>query len=92
MLINRPFIYGLSIEEDLIQNEYLYQSGLGKSKDKLIFERVKIDKTKSKFSIDKKYLSKKSDRDFLHLLGSSIINNSMVALPKFLSFEENLID
>lgn len=89
---NRPFIYGLSIEEDLIQNEYLYQSGLGQSKDKLIFERVKVDKSKSRFSIDKKYLIKKSDRDFLHLLGSSIINNSMVALPKFLSFEENLVD
>ena len=88
----RPFIYGIAIVNDLIQNEYLYQSGLGKSKDKLIFERFKVDKNKSRFDIDKKYISKKSDRDFLHLFGASIINNSMVALPKFLSFEENLVD
>lgn len=87
-----PVIYGLSIQDDLINNEYLYLSGLGKSKDKLVFDRTKTDKNKSKLEVDKKFLKHKSDRDFLQLFGNSILNNSQVALPKFLDFEENLLD
>lgn len=41
----QPFYYALEIKEGLIRTEELYESGLGKKKDRLIFER-KTDEQK----------------------------------------------
>ncbi len=84
------FIYGVEILKGSISNEYLFSSGLGKTKDKIIFERTKIDKNRSNIVLDKKYIKLKKDRDLVDLFGSSIINNSELALTRFLDFEDSL--
>jgi len=87
-----PFIYGLSVMDDMIENEYLYISGLGKVKDKLVFDRQKIDNNKSKLELDKKYLKRKKDKDFLNVVQNSLLKNDQVALSEFLQFDEDLVE
>ncbi|HNP18471.1 MAG TPA: ATP-binding protein [Fulvivirga sp.] len=85
------FIYGLSISKDVVENEYLYISGMGRVKDKLIFER-KFQNGKTVFEIDKKFLKLKKDREFLELFSTSILGNKELAIAKFLDFEDRLIE
>lgn len=45
------FVYGVILEQGIVKQEELYRSGLGKSKDQLVFERTTVEgKTKLQFS------------------------------------------
>ena len=49
---NRAYYYGIELMNDIVKTEELYESGLGKKEDDLLFERVtdKDGKVKTKFS------------------------------------------
>lgn len=86
----KAYIYGLSIAENTISNEYLYTSGLGRGKDKLVFERHSADKNKSKIEIANKLLSSKKDKNFIELMESSLLEEDEVALTRFTEFPDVL--
>lgn len=86
----KAYIYGLSILANTISNEYLYVSGLGRGKDKLVFERHSTDNNKSKIELASKFLSSKKDKNFIELMESSLLEEDQVALTRFTEFPEVL--
>lgn len=51
----KPYYYALELSDGLVSTEELYHSGLGKSEDKLIFERKTGESEKTKISFFKEF-------------------------------------
>jgi hypothetical protein len=83
---NTAYIYGLSILNNTIENEYLYVSGLSRVKDKLVFERHSAPNNKSKIELANKFLSIKKDINFVELMENSLLEKNHVALTRFIEF------
>lgn len=73
----KPFYYGIEIQENFILTEELYESGLGVSEDKLIFERKSNQFGKNSISFFKEFEEKK-DNTIL----KKIIENNLVKYNK----------
>lgn len=75
------YAYGLRINGHLIEQEWLYISGVN-SADKLIFERETQKDAKTKIKLAKKYLKTQKDRLLVELMEENLLKSNELFLGK----------
>ncbi|MBO0932694.1 AAA family ATPase [Fibrella aquatilis] len=83
---NQTYIYGLSIDENLIIEEWLYKSGLGIKNDELLFTRKKIE---DRLVIDfpDEYLSTDEEKFRAKFFQEELLKDNMILLKELSSLK-----
>ena len=75
------FSYGFSINNNIVVEEYLYESGINKE-DKLIFERKISKNKKPQIKLAPKYLKTQKSQLLIELLEDNLLKNDELLLSK----------
>ncbi|MCY1635770.1 AAA family ATPase [Marinifilum sp. D737] len=75
------FSYGININNNLVTEEYLYESGINKE-DKLIFERTLSRSKKPTIKMAPKYLKTQKAKLLIELLEDNLLKNNELLLSK----------
>jgi len=85
---NRAFHYALEIKSGIILTEELYESGLGKKDDKIIFERKTNNTGKSEITFSKNFENDKESRVLKNVIEKSLTKPNK-PIFKFLTTLDN---
>jgi len=75
------YAYGVSVNENIVEKEWLYISGIDKE-DKLIFERKTLKSGKSKIKFGKSYVKTKKDELLVELMEDNLLLSNELLLGK----------
>ncbi len=78
---NKIYNYGLQLNDKIIENEWLYISGIEKD-DKLIFDRKTVSNGKSKIKFNDKIFKTKKDKLLIQLYEENLLKNDQLFLSK----------
>lgn len=83
------YIYGISIDNDLVNHEYLFESGVTVD-DKLIFERKTSSKGNTSIKVAAKFSKTKKDKLLIELMEEKLLHSHELFLGKSdeVNFEE----
>lgn len=75
------YSYGVSLHNTIIQEEWLYESGVT-TEDKLIFERKTTKSKKTSIKLAKKYQKTQKDRLLIELMEENLLKNNELLISK----------
>lgn len=75
------YAYGVSVNRNIIEKEWLYISGIDKE-DKLIFERKTLKSGKSKIKLGKPYIKTKKDKLLVELMEDNLLLSDELLVGK----------
>lgn len=88
---NTVFLFGLTINEEVISEEWLYKSGSGKKKDEILYHRtLKNDKVEIKFS--KEYTKTEESKIRLKFVQTNLVENNILLLKVLADLKEDFKD
>ena len=89
---NRPYIYGLEIDDKSIVKEELYVSGVGKKDDKLIFERTCNDEKKSNIVFNEDFYKNKEAKILGDIIKKNLLKNNKTCIKMLKDLENPILE
>lgn len=81
------FLFGLTINDEIITEEWLYKSGTGKKKDEILYHRtLKNEKINIKFS--KEYTKTEADKIQLNFVQNNLVDHNTLLLKILADLKE----
>lgn len=87
-----PFLYGIEIGEGIVSSEALYRSGLGESKDQLIYERKSFGKDEHVITFSEHYEQTDECKTFKKILTSGFISSDKSTLKTIANQNNKYLD
>lgn len=81
------YIYGIDFNDSTITSEYLYYSGLGKTKDKLIIEKTINDNGDIIIDFGGKFKTSKQSKNILEIISKNILKKNQLIVSKIRDFD-----
>jgi AAA15 family ATPase/GTPase len=81
------YLYGIEFSSNEIVNEYLYQSGLGKKEDKLIFEKTVDTDGNSILAFGKSFEDNRQMTEIKRIIQKKVIKKNELLVRRLIDFE-----